>query len=92
MLGPVSTNSGATAPGNITMSDRPRMGNVSGNERDEMREGSSGFPVVPMMLINSVSDGVIFALVNAYCLESSPGKRFTQIYCPSAMGSLVLFG
>ena len=65
---------------------------VSGSERDEMREGSSGCPVLPMMLMNSVSDGVIFASVHRYWLESSPGKKFTQIYFPSEMGSLVLFG
>jgi hypothetical protein len=31
----VSTRSGATIPGKITMSDKPRMGNVSGKERAE---------------------------------------------------------
>jgi hypothetical protein len=63
MLGPVSTNSGATAPGKITISERPRIGRASGRERDEIREASSGLPAAPRMLINSVSGEVMVALV-----------------------------
>jgi hypothetical protein len=41
------------------MSDRPRMGRVSGRELEETRAGASGLPAVPNMLMNSVSGEVI---------------------------------
>src|SRR5690242_9116881 len=58
-LGPVSTSSGTTAPGKMTMSDRPSTGRFSGKERAEMREGASDFSAPPRILTNSVSGEVI---------------------------------
>ena len=57
----ISTSSGATMVGKMTMSDSPRIGNRSGKELDETREGASVFPEAPRMLINSVSGEVINA-------------------------------
>ena len=61
VLWAVSTSSGATIPGKMTMSDRPRMGSISGSELDETRGGASGLPAAPRMLINSVSGEVMIA-------------------------------
>ena len=57
-LGPVSTSSGTRALGKMTMSDKPRMGKASGNEREEIRGGGPELSV-PKMLTNSVSGDVI---------------------------------
>ena len=43
------------------MSDKPRIGNSSGRERDESFAGASGLPAAPKMLINSVSGEVMVA-------------------------------
>ena len=61
MLCAVSTSSGATMPGKITMSDKPRMGRTSGKERAEMRDaGTPASPeLAPKILMNSVSGEVI---------------------------------
>jgi len=40
----VSTSSGATIPGKITMSDKPSMGKTSGRDWEETRAGASGLP------------------------------------------------
>jgi hypothetical protein len=63
MLCAVSTSSGATMPGKITMSDKPRIGRTSGKERDEIREtGAPASPeLTPRILMNSVS-GVAIVL------------------------------
>src|ERR1039457_4025224 len=62
-LGPVSTSSGTTAPGKITMSDRPRIGSASGSEREDRRLGNSDFSPVPRMLTYSVSGDVSFEFI-----------------------------
>src|ERR1019366_5987523 len=54
-LGPVSTSSGTTAPGKITMSERPSTGSISGSERADIRGGVSAFSAAPSMLTNSVA-------------------------------------
>ena len=59
MLCAVSTSSGATMPGKTTMSDRPRIGRISGSTREETRSGVSALPAVPRILINSVSGEVM---------------------------------
>src|SRR6266853_3435920 len=60
MLAADSTSSGATMPGKITMSERPRMGSTSGNDLPA-REMAVSLPAVgaPRMLMNSVSGEVI---------------------------------
>jgi len=42
---------------------KAETGRTSGSDREEMREGASGFGPVPRMLINSVSGEVIVASV-----------------------------
>src|SRR5580704_8971936 len=61
MLCEVSTSSGATIPGKITMSERPSTGTISGTEREEIFPGTVSDPAedAPKMLINSVSGEVI---------------------------------
>src|SRR5882672_12516511 len=76
-LGPVSTSNGTMAPGKITMSERPRMGTVSGRELEEMRDGDSAFSAASLMLTNSVSGGVI---VVWFCQSNTArGKRFALL-------------
>ena len=58
-LGPVSSKSGTTAPGKITISASPRIGRISGKERVETRDASSVFSAAPRMLTNSVSGDVV---------------------------------
>ena len=41
MLCEVSTSNGATMPGKITMSDKPRIGSTSGTARDEICAGAA---------------------------------------------------
>jgi hypothetical protein len=41
------------------MSDRPKTGNVSGKELVETRDGASGLPAAPKILINSVSGEIM---------------------------------
>src|ERR1700722_9662138 len=76
MLCEVSTSSGATMPGKITMSDRPRMGRTCGTERDEMRPGTASVPpdVAPKMLINSVSGDVMIAAFNYWIAAELKGS------------------
>ena len=50
---------GTTAPGKITMSERPRIGSTSGRERVDRRGGTSDLSPDPRMLTKSVSDVVI---------------------------------
>jgi len=89
-----STSKGTTAPGKMTTSERPRMGRVSGSEREEMREGSSDFSPGFRMLINSVSDDSTMALVKFRAYQRL--KRFKIIMnyvknqAPSKMGTLVV--
>ena len=73
-LGPVSTSSGTTAPGKITMSDRPRMGRFSGNERDDIRGRASDFSAPPRMLTNSVSGEVIVVSITIIIRCRRTGK------------------
>ena len=47
----------------MTMSDRPRIGSVSGSEREEIRGGDPEFSV-PKILTNSVSGEVIVVSIN----------------------------
>ena len=58
-LGPVSMRSGTIAPGKMTMSESPRSGRVSGNEREEMCAAASVFSAASVMLTNSVSGDVV---------------------------------
>ena len=60
MLAADSTSSGATMPGKITMSERPRMGRMSGSDLPA-RVMTVSPPAVgaPRMLMNSVSGEVI---------------------------------
>jgi hypothetical protein len=51
------------------------MGSTSGREREEMRGGVSDPPLVPRMLINSVSGEVIVALV-CNKLDADARKKF----------------
>jgi hypothetical protein len=44
------------------MSDNPRIGSVSGSERDETRPGTSLFSFEPRMLTNSVSADLVVVL------------------------------
>src|SRR5450631_1507553 len=76
-LGPVSMSSGTTAPGKITMSERPRMGTLSGSEREEMRGVASAFSAASLMLTNSVSGDDIVAILSNRC---SAGEK---IHAPS---------
>jgi len=62
-------------PGKITMSERPRMGRVCGNECADTRAGASGFPAAPRMLINSVSGDVIERFYR-YRLDAAARERF----------------
>ena len=72
----VSTSSGATIPGKITMSDRPRIGKVAGKELEETRAGASGLPAAPRILINSVSGEVMVA---PYCsLDAATLKKIQR--------------
>jgi hypothetical protein len=57
----VSTRSGATIPGKMTISESPRIGRTCGREWAETRAGASGLPEAPRILINSVSGEVIVA-------------------------------
>jgi hypothetical protein len=86
----VSTSSGATIPGKITMSDRPRIGKVAGRELEETRTGASGLPAAPRILINSVSGEVIIA---PYCnLDAAALKRVQRSdQFPSATSTRVFF-
>ena len=76
VLWAVSTSSGATIPGKITMSDKPRIGSASGRELEETRGGASGLPAAPRMLINSVSGEVMVA---PFCsLDAAALKKFRE--------------
>ena len=75
VLWAVSTSSGATIPGKITMSDKPRIGNTSGSELEETRGGASGLPAAPRMLINSVSGEVMVA---PFCSLDAAAPRKVQ--------------
>src|SRR5208282_6582197 len=56
--------------GKITMSDRPRIGSVSGSEREEMRGGDDAeFSGASKMLTNSVSGEVI--VTPAFSLDAA---------------------
>ena len=57
-LEPVSTSNGTSVPGKMTMSDRPRIGKVSGREWEEICGGVSELSA-PRMLTNSVSGEAI---------------------------------
>ena len=74
-LAPVSTSNGTTAPGKITMSERPRMGNISGSERDDMRDARSDFSAAPRMLTNSVSGAVIVGIEQIECRRVEKYRR-----------------
>jgi hypothetical protein len=59
------------------MSDKPRMGNNSGREREDTWGGASGLPAAPKMLINSVSGEVMVApycSLDAAALKKVQGK------------------
>ena len=77
-LGPVSTSSGTTAPGKITMSDKPRMGSTSGSDREETRLGSSDFSPEPRMLMNSVSWELVIVWSAA---PSAASGKFMLVRC-----------
>src|ERR1035438_2843101 len=88
-LGPVSTRSGTTAPGKITMSERPRIGSASGSEREEKWDGNSDFSPVPRMLTNSVSgDGSFEFIVVSTAGEIPPRPEIHARSCSFRNGDL----
>jgi hypothetical protein len=59
------------------MSDKPRTGNVSGKERVETRDGASGLPAAPKILINSVSGEIMvepYRTLDAAALNKVQGR------------------
>src|SRR5277367_4417540 len=91
MLWEVSTNSGATMPGKITMSDNPSTGSTSGSERAEMRAGTGSAPpdAAPKMLMNSVSGEVILRHLG---IKLPPRKKDSDNYFMVAETLLRLAG
>jgi hypothetical protein len=51
------------------------MGNISGSERDDMRDARSDFSAAPRMLTNSVSGAVIVGIEQIECRRVEKYRR-----------------